>query len=607
MQSLFKRHESKNLANTSNHIIKPKCVTDDAEESLDVWGFRDTRFLLNEAGCVELSGNRYPLCGHPLPSLLPWIREVMHLELDPSDLNFSAYPPKMPPHLTSAAFEAAIAEFLTKDQLSTDPLIRLRHGHGHTQHEMYAIKYEQLPRIPDLVVYPETEQQVVMLVDVAIKHDVCLIPYGGGTNVTEALQCSQDESRLIVSVDMKRLNRITWIDPINRLAHIEAGAIGRNIVATLEAYGFVLGHEPDSVEFSTLGGWIATNASGMKKNKYGNIEDLVMDVNVVTVNGLVKRSTVVPRESIGLNSRNLIFGSEGSLGIITSAVVRIFPKPQVQKYGSIIFPDFTSGFNFLYALSELRDLPASVRLVDNLQFQFSLALKPASKGITFLKSQLQKMYVTKVKKFKPDQMVACTLVFEGTKRDVHDQEARVYPLAFQHGGIKAGGENGKRGYQLTYGIAYIRDFVMNHFVLAESFETSVSWNQALQLCDNVKKRITKEHEARKLPGKPFITCRATQIYPTGVCIYFYFGFGFKGVKNPSQTYSEIEIAARDEILRSGGSLSHHHGIGKLRQRFLPKVVSNATLTWNKQAKIAADPKNIFGCRNQLLHEPINVE
>lgn len=198
-------------------------------------------------------------------------------------------------------------------------------------------------------------------------------------------------------------------------------------------------------------------------------------------------------------------------------------------------------------------------------------------------------------------MVACTLVFEGTKREVQGQESRVYDLALRHGGLKAGGDNGKRGYQLTYGIAYIRDFVMNHYILAESFETSVAWNHALALCQNVKKRILEEHQARNLPGKPFVTCRATQIYPTGVCVYFYFAFCYKGVKNPSQTYSEIEIAAREEILRSGGSLSHHHGIGKLRQRFLPNVVSKATLAWNKQAKHATDPKNVFGCRNQLLH------
>src|SRR5690606_34842838 len=107
-------------------------------------------------------------------------------------------------------------------------------------------------------------------------------PYGGGTNVTDALRCSVREARVIVSVDMRKMNRILWVDPVNRMACIEAGATGRHLLAELAKHGLTMGHEPDSVEFSTLGGWVATNASGMKKNRYGNIEDLVLDAKMVT-------------------------------------------------------------------------------------------------------------------------------------------------------------------------------------------------------------------------------------------------------------------------------------------------------------------------------------
>jgi alkyldihydroxyacetonephosphate synthase len=158
--------------------------------------------------------------------------------------------------------------------------------------------------------------------------------------------------------------------------------------------------------------------------------------------------------------------------------------------------------------------------------------------------------------------------------------------------------NGERGYQLTFGIAYIRDFVMKHWILAESFETSVSWSQAIALCDNVKRRVHEEHSKRGLPGKPFITCRVMQVYPTGVCIYFYFAINYKGVENPSETYAELEWAARDEILRSGGSLSHHHGIGKLRAEFLPRIASPGTLAWRDALKPAVDPRDVFGIGNQ---------
>ncbi|HVS17932.1 MAG TPA: FAD-binding oxidoreductase [Planctomycetota bacterium] len=466
---------------------------------------------------------------------------------------------------------------------------------------MYAVKYGQLGRIPDLVAYPENEKQVHGLVQAALAHDVCLIPYGGGTNVSEALRCPENETRMIVSVDMRRMNKVLWIDPVNRMACIEAGAVGRHLTEMLRRHGFTMGHEPDSIEFSTLGGWIATNASGMKKNKYGNIEDLVLDVTAVTAQGKLERRGQNPRESVGVDPRAWMFGSEGRLGVITSAVVKLFPLPAAQRYGSILFRDFSAGVDFMYALAQHGDWPASVRLVDNLQFQFGMALKPKSEGWRAKKSALEKFFVTKVKGFDPDQMVACTLVFEGTAEEVARQEAAVYAIAARHGGMKAGAENGLRGYQLTYGIAYIRDFVMDHFILAESFETSVPWSQVRSLCEGVKERVRKEHQARRLPGKPFVTCRVTQIYETGACIYFYFGMYHDGVEHPSEVYGEIERAAREEILKQGGSLSHHHGIGKLRQRYLAEIMSPTALAWSRDAKRAFDPQNIFGCDNQ--HAP----
>jgi alkyldihydroxyacetonephosphate synthase len=411
------------------------------------------------------------------------------------------------------------------------------------------------------------------------------------------LQVSQLRYYPIISVDLTRLNRILWIDQVNHMANIQAGATGRQIAAQLRAHGFTLGHEPDSFEFSTLGGWIATHASGMKKNKYGNIEDLVLDIRVATAAGELSRTAAAPRESVGADARRWIFGSEGNLGIITSATVKIFPLPELQRYGSIIFPSFADGFAFLYALSRRSNLPASVRLVDNLQFQFGQALKPRASGWKAYKNVFERWYVTRWRGFNPGQMAACTLVFEGGKAEVQRQEKVVYALARSYGGMAAGSANGERGYQLTFSIAYIRDFCISHYIIAESFETSVAWSNALRLCDNVKRRVAEEHSRRNLPGQPFITCRITQLYSTGVCVYFYFAYYFKGVADPSGIYLEIEEAARDEILKSGGSLSHHHGVGKLRSKFLPRIMSAPTLEWIASFKRAVDPTNIFGCGN----------
>ena len=571
------------------------------EESLDVWGFRDTRFDFNENGHVIIHGSRYELSGKELPRFLPWVREVLECDVNPRNINAPSYPTTIPDPQVSSAFVNDLKQFLRPDQLDKAGEMRLRHGHGHTQEEMYSIKYTRLGRIPDIVVYPASEAEVVNLVEAAKKHGVSLIPYGGGTNVTDALRCDTREQRTIASVDMRRMNRILWIDRTNMMACIEAGAVGRNIMRELEKYGVTMGHEPDSVEFSTLGGWIATNASGMKKNRYGNIEDLVLDVRVVTASGKLERTSASPRESVGLDLRRLIFGSEGTLGIITAAVIKIFPLPGVQKYGSVLFPTFEHGFAFMYDLAREAIPPASVRLVDNLQFRFGLALKPKSQGmLADLKSKAERFFVTTVKGFEPGKMVACTLVFEGTSAEVEQQQRHLYRIAARHGGMKAGAENGRRGYQLTFSIAYIRDFLMNYYIIAESFETSVPWSHALALCENVKRRLVDEYQRRGLPGKPFVSARVTQIYPTGVCIYFYFGFYYKGIPNPQEVYLELENMARDEILKSGGSLSHHHGVGKLRRAFLPRIMSETAIRWKHELKKSLDPANIFGAGNQGL-------
>ena len=589
------------LSSTEGRLF-PRPLPPDRSDavSLKEWGFRDTSFAVDNSGAITVTGDRYPgLSGETLPNLLPWFRTVLGIDFSVTDGDASNYPPRVPESKAAPGFLAELQKILATDQITTEPEIRLRHGHGHTVSEINALRTTGFPRVPDYVVYPESEAQVSALIEIAGRTGVVLTPYGGGTNVTEALRCLPNEQRPIVSVDMGRLNRIEWIDPVNRMAKIQAGAPGRAIQAQLAEYGFTMGHEPDSVEFSTLGGWIATNASGMKKNQYGNIEDIVLDVTVITAAGKLERAHVVPRESIGLDPKLWIIGSEGSLGIVTSAVVKLFPLPEELRYGSIIFKTFEDGIAFMYDLAQEVERPASVRLVDNLQFQFGQVLKPASRGTKKLKSKAEKWLVTGPLGFDPDKMVAVTLVFEGTREHVKQQQKKVYELAKRHHGFKGGAENGKRGYLLTFGIAYIRDFVLRHHILAESFETSVPWSQAQELVDRVKGRICAAHGERNLPGRPFVSCRVTQVYETGCCVYFYMAFYSKGVENAVGAYHEIETEARKEVIAAGGSISHHHGVGKLRLPFVSDIMSPAMITWRDQMKSALDPDGIFAAQLPL--------
>lgn len=582
----------------SARVQPPPPPPSDAALAPAQWGFADTRFTITADGQVSLTGARYALSGLVLPELLPWIERVMQIRLPRSLPPLPERLAEVPAPRPCAGFVAEAARLIGPAHVTQDAAARRRRGHGQTLEEMHRVQHGELARVPDCVCFPKDEHEVAALLDAARRHGVALIPYGGGTNVTDALRCPSDDPRPIASVDLARMNRIRWIDLENHSACIEAGAVGRQLQAQLREYGYTLGHEPDSVEFSTLGGWIATQASGMKKNRYGNIEDLLLDVHAVTPLGALVREAVPPRESVGVDARRWLLGSEGTLGIITHAVVKIFPLPAVQRYDAYLFRDFATGFAFLQDLTRSRVLPASVRLVDNLQFQLSQTLKPQAEGLAAHKRQLERWLVTQVKGFDPAQMVACTLVFEGERHEVAAQEHAVRRLTAKYGGLRAGAENGRKGYELTFGIAYIRDFVMQLGILGESFETSVAWSDALALCARVKRRVMDEHARRGLPGKPFITCRITQLYQTGVAVYFYLGFSGEGLHDPVGTYLEIEHAARDEILLAGGSLSHHHGVGKIRAGFLPRILSPAARAWTAAVKQAVDPDNLLAAGNQ---------
>ncbi len=154
-----------------------------------------------------------------------------------------------------------------------------------------------------------------------------LIPFGGGTNVTESLYLDPNEKRAIVSVDTTRMNKIKWVDKNNMMACIEAGIIGKDMEKELSKFGVMCGHEPDSVEFSSLGGWVSTRASGMKKNRYGNIDDIIISIKIATPIGTIQKEQNCPRISSGPDIHEFILGHEGNFGIITECIIKVRPMP----------------------------------------------------------------------------------------------------------------------------------------------------------------------------------------------------------------------------------------------------------------------------------------
>jgi alkyldihydroxyacetonephosphate synthase len=209
-------------------------------------------------------------------------------------------------------------------------LVRSRGGY-------YAYEIPTNTRLVDAIFFPETVEDVETVVQLAREHKLNLIPRGGGTNVSNMLEVPHKEKdpRQVLSVDMTRMTNLIGIDAVNQTAEIQAGATGREVEEQLNARGYTMGHEPDSYEFSTMGGWVSTAASGMKRTRYGNIEDIIINVKMVTSSGRHEKLIPVARYAHGSDIQNMIVGSEGNFGVITSVVVKVHQLPERQDFDSV--------------------------------------------------------------------------------------------------------------------------------------------------------------------------------------------------------------------------------------------------------------------------------
>ena len=302
------------------------------------WGFSDSGFIIHKDKSVSFTGNRYPICGKKLPNFIPFIEEVLGIDFRSKPKIKEISKKHVTPHNTNKNFVKELKLTFDSDRYTFESNERILHSHGqHSTDEVYKVLYNKLEKFVDTVFYIETKKEAEQLVNLAKKHNVCLIPYGGGTNVTNALRPPAKENRMIVSVDTRRMNSIENIDKENLMATVQAGITGKDLESALNKEGYTTGHEPDSYEFSTIGGWISTNAAGMKKHRYGNIEDIVQNITMVTPVGTINQKKPLTRSSFGIKTQNLLFGSEGNLGIITNATLKIHKLPERSSFESIIF------------------------------------------------------------------------------------------------------------------------------------------------------------------------------------------------------------------------------------------------------------------------------
>lgn len=596
--------------------LSSKALDDGSNKNL-TWGFDDSNFkLLPNTDTVVMTGNRYDgICNQQLPYLVPFLRDHFKLpnlarigstareKVNVASWNFKIRNPQ------TDQIEKVFYEKLTAADIpfTTNVKERIRNAFGQSVEDCFNIFYDKGSsiRVYDLVISPITSLQVQQIVQLASTFGYKIVPVAGRTNVTMALKIPPEkENQVWIACNMLRMNKPLEIDKINFTATFQCGISGRDIEKYLNKQGYTIGHFPDSMEFSTLGGWVSTGASGMKKNKYGNIEEILKTYSMVTPTGTVIMGNNLPRVSEGIQDKNIFIGTEGNLGIITTATVKICHLPEKTVYDCAFFHNLEIGVMFLEKLvrSGLENI-ASVRLLDNTQFRMGQALKSKTGILASLKKMVEKWYVLNIKGFDPLKMVTCTFVFEGNEDQIAYQQKSVRRLVHKFNGMFAGAENGKRGYNLTMSIAYLRDFAAKFSILAESFETCVPWSSCpAKVIRAVVDKIHAIHKEKGRVGRPLIGGRVTQLYSTGVTLYFYLAYYTETTdRRHLHDYEEMVREARQVILKHGGSLSHHHGLGKVRGEYFTNLrASTNRLQILREIKDTYDPTDTFATHNGYL-------
>lgn len=484
-------------------------------------------------------------------------------------------------------FLADLQRSMRADQICDSRRERVIHAYGKGFRDLFRMRRGIAEGAPDLVLYPESESDVLMTLRAAARHDVVIIPFGGGSNIAGCLERSESR-RMAVSLDMRRMRRVLAVDVESCTARIEAGAFGPDLEEQLNGHGLTLGHFPDSFLHSTLGGWIATRSAGMQSDKYGKIEDMVIALRMVTPVGVLA-TRVVPKSSNGIDVNHMCIGSEGTLGVITEATMRVHPRPAARRTHGYLFPEFEAGIEAMHECVRQECVPSMLRLSDPDKTALSLAFKPPSSGLSQAVSKVMKGYL-RARGFDFTRVCLMLTTFEGGKDTVAHQQSRVNAIYRRLGAVDLGSGSGKSFESTKYDFPHIRDFLLDRAITSDVSETSTVWRNLVPLY----RATTADLRAAIAESgvRPWVGCHISHTYHTGASVYLTFAFKQQNGRELQQ-YLHAKRAVQQSFIDHGATLSHHHAVGTEHLPWLADDISPVGVIAVASIKAGLDPDSIM--------------
>jgi alkyldihydroxyacetonephosphate synthase len=466
-----------------------------------------------------------------------------------------------------------------------EPHDRLIHSLGKSYADLAHAALRKLPNATDLVAYPENETQVTELLDWSSEQNVAVVPFGGGSTVCGGVDPAVGESYDgVITMDLRLLNKVLEIDSVSRAARIQAGILGPDLESQLKTEGYTLRHFPQSFEFSTLGGWIATRSGGHYASLYTHIDDFVESLRTVTPAGVME-SRRLPGSGAGPSPDRMMIGSEGIMGVITEAWMRIQDRPRFKGSIPVLFSDFYQAAEAVRALSQSWLFPTNCRLID------AEEARGAAGG-------------------EHSMMV---LGFESADHPVDAWMDRALELVSDHGGLfdrsvlqkKDSNKEGAAGQwrNAFMQAPYARSAAIACGLIVDTFETAITWDRFPDFHAQVTERM---HQViREVTGNSSkVTCRFTHIYPDGPAPYFtYTGMGT--TTKMIDQWREIKAASMEVVTALGGTITHHHSVGRDHRPGYEQQIDPLFQQSLQAMKLSLDPKGIMN--PGILVDPANRE
>ena len=470
---------------------------------------------------------------------------------------------------------------------ASDRYTRVTHAYGKAYRDVVRAFRGGFDNPPDLVARPADEADVERVLAWCEEAGAAAIPFGGGTSVVGGVEPPPD--RPAVSIDLGALDRVLEVDPESRAARIQAGVLGPSLEEQLREHGYTLRHFPQSFEYSTLGGWIATRARGHFATLYTHIDDLVESVRAVTPRGLWE-SRRLPGSGAGPSPDRMLIGSEGILGVITEAWMRVQDAPRFRESAGVTFDSFESGASAVRALSQSGLHPSNCRLLDGDEAALTGALPPEGRD---------GRAAGEGRAGGAGSPALLVLGFESADHELGPSMTRALELCEDHGGSprESGGAGGSGGggrgaaegawRDAFLQAPYLRDTLVAAGIFVETFETAVTWDRFHELVGTVKERARDA-----LGGDGRVTCRLTHVYPDGAAPYFTVLAPARRGEELAQ-WDEVKTAISDVIAAGGGTITHHHAVGRDHRPWYDRQRPDPFAAALRAAKAEVDPAGIL--------------